>query len=85
VKRLMIMGLADTCPLCIDADARKASNKPMFVVASEGGGYSGPVCAAHLAALIKLDEPKPAVPPQQPKPAQVAPTGNGPPAAPVAK
>ena len=70
-KEYRFVGLADKCPLCIDADGRK---KPeVFIVACENG-YSGPICAPHLAALIRLDQPQQATPA---KPADVRP--NGPP------
>jgi hypothetical protein len=79
--RYMIVGLADSCPLCIDADGRKGG-RTIFQVTAEGGGYSGPCCAAHIAAMIRLSEPEK---PAAPKPAQAVPAGNGPPAAQVVK
>jgi hypothetical protein len=90
VKRYMITGLAETCPLCIEpVDGRsKSASRPIFQVACEGGGYTGPICAAHVAALIKASEPEKAtVPPktEPPKPTQVASAGTAPPAAQAAK
>jgi hypothetical protein len=80
MKRYLITGVAEHCPLCIDADGRK-SGRTIFQVTAEGGGYSGPCCAAHIAAMIKMSEPeKPGIP--SPKP---APVGNGAPAAVSAK
>lgn len=78
-KKYVIEGLGDSgCPLCIngDAEGRKEKRPPVFQVSCEGG-YSGCVCAPHLAALIKAAEPSgaPAAPPRlaDVKPAQQAP------------
>jgi hypothetical protein len=56
MKKYTISGLAESCPLCIEGDGRKGQNKPIFAVGSEGG-YTGPICARHLEALIKAEEP----------------------------
>lgn len=79
MKRYMITGVADNvgCPLCIQpTDGRaKAGNGTIFQVTAEGGGYSGPICPPHLAALIKMDEkPKPV----EPVKAAAAQPANGP-------
>jgi hypothetical protein len=88
VKKYVIEGLADACPLCIEPGERsKEKRPPVFAVSCEGG-YSGPVCAPHLAALLKTaagpasapkaEPPKP-VPPAPPgPPAAAAPVNNGP-------
>lgn len=85
MKKYMVIGLSDSCPLCIDVDGRKGPNKPLFQVVAEGGGYSGPICAMHLAALIRMEEGgKNSVPEKQPT-VNKQPVTNGPAVAPVTK
>ncbi len=59
MKKYIIVGIADNCPLCITpVDGRtKSVPVPIFQVTCEGG-FSGDICAAHVYALIKADEPK---------------------------
>jgi len=74
MKPFKIDGLAETCPLCIDGDGRVKSPRPVFVVSGEGN-YTGAICAPHLAALIRSQEPEK---PKEPLLAQVARPANGP-------
>src|SRR4051812_26579616 len=56
-KKYVIEGLADICPLCIEAtDGRSKERRPPVFLVGCDGGYTGAVCAPHLAALIKASE-----------------------------
>lgn len=82
----VVKSLAEHCGLCIDIDGRKKQSGPFFDVTCEGG-YSGPICPGHIAALIKLHtektEKKEPVRPATPAPQPIRqPDGNGQPAAP---
>ncbi len=60
MKKYVIDGVADQspCPLCIEpTDGRSKEKRPPVFVVGCDGGYSGPVCAPHLAALIRAAEP----------------------------
>ena len=81
----MIEGLGEVCPLCIEApDGRSKERRPPVFLVGCDGGYTGAVCAPHLAALIRAAEgkaePKPKAEAKhemkaEPKPA--VPSGNG--------
>jgi hypothetical protein len=79
MKQLTILGLADTCSLCLEADGRKQPSRPVFVVSAD---MQWTVCGPHLAALVKAaggEKPtRPAeVKPAQAVPPQPVPVGNG--------
>ncbi len=71
-KRFVIEGVADNCPLCLDGAEARKDKRPVFVVSSEGS-YSGPICSAHLAAIIKAGEPANGQPKSEPKAPEVKP------------
>lgn len=88
MKRYMILKLADMGTFCAaDPDGGKPRDRrPFFDVTCEGG-YTGPICATHLAALIKHGNgetpeapTRAAQPPVAARPAQVpeAALANGP-------
>lgn len=83
MKKYLIIGLAQDCPLCLEpVDGRvKSTGRTFFQVAAEGGGYAGPCCAAHLSAMMRMEEKGVNIqantqPVNTPKPAQ--PVTNGP-------
>lgn len=81
MKRYYIAGLADTCPLCIEGDGRKTPNRPIFQIEGENGGFSGPCCANHVAAILKMEGAQVDKKPEPPRPDK--PVNGPPPALPV--
>lgn len=81
MKRYLIQGVAERCPLCLEPDGRRKPAE-VFVVSCEGG-YNGAICPAHLLAMMRADGPKdPPTPPKKDDPRNGTPV---PAAVPVAK